>query len=316
MTYNMGNWQQFLLSKKEQFPKVPKDNVDRENLFYLIRNKILNIVLNRFVWENLPDDIPGWFIEDTFLYQGIVCAWKDDILGTHAISPVVLEGGMNIYGVLQNRHIICPNGVNANRTHSDSVIGWDTYNNFPTYHTINTYAEILTRIMVIYLKNIDMQKKSIAILGSNDTQLSTQNIIKDITDGVEFIPLRDTYDLKSIQPINLNVGYCAGDLRIQFKEIWIECLNQFGVEGYTTNKKEREVSGETEGNLGVVEISRAAYFNPRKDFLSELKMMFPAFENTTVRFNSNLDTTLNLAFLTDFGENVSQKLGLAGDEDE
>lgn len=305
MVFNMGNWKQFLLDKKEQFPKVPLDNIDRNQIYYTLRNRILNIVLNRFVWEKLPDDIPGWFVEDTFLYQGIACTWKDDVVNKHLISPVVLQGKMDPYGVLQDRHIMCPNGVTANRTKDNSVIGWDTYNNFASYHTINTYAEILTRIMVIYLKNIDMQKKSIAILGSQDTILSTKNLIKEISEGVEYIPLRDTYDLKSIQPLNLNVGYCAGDLRVQFKEIWIECLNQFGVEGYTSNKREREVTGEAQGNIGFVEISRASFYNARKDFLEKTKEMFPAFADTEVHFNSNLNTDLNIAFMADFGDNIS-----------
>lgn len=315
MVYNMGNWKQYLLTKREQFPKNIEDNIKREDIYYLIRNRLLNLVLNRFVWENLPDGIPSWFIEDTYLYQGIVCAWKDEIMDKHLISPVVLKGNMTPYGILEDRHIICPNGMTADRGMEDSVIGFDTYNNFPSYNTINTYAKMLTQIMVIYLKNIDMQKKSIAILGTQDTILSTQNLVKEISEGVEYIPIKDTFDLRSIQPLNLNVGYCAGDLRVQFKELWIECLNQFGIEGYTTAKKEREVTGETEGNLGFVEISRRAFYNPRNQFLEEVKEMFPAFKDTTLHFNSNLDTSLNLAFFTDFGENVSRETLEGGEEE-
>lgn len=303
MLFQNGNWQQFLISKKDQFNTIPADcNITEDEIYLMFRNRILNIILNRFVWENLPDEIPSWFVENTLLYQGIAAVWQDDILDKHFISPVVLEGHMDIYGLLTTRHIQCPNGINAIRSKKDSVIIFDTYNNFPTLQSIYTYAKLLTRITLIYLKNIDLQKRSIGILSNQDTLLSTKNVVKELSEGVEYLVLKDTFDLSNIKPIDIKIPYIASDLRIQIKELWIECLNSFGIEGYTTNKKEREVSGETEGNLGFVEIARNAYLNPRKNALEEMKKMFPIFEETEVKFNSKLNTELNIPFLKESGD--------------
>lgn len=298
----MGNWQQFMLSKKEQFPRnLSFAPPSEDEIYRMLFFRSLNLILNRFIWDYLPDDIPPWFVESTFLYQGSVCVWHDSIVDKHIISPVVLEGGMDVYGLLENRHIICPNGVNAYRTKDDSVVIWDTYNNFPSYPTIQTYCKILTRIASIYLKNIDMQRKSIAVIGTQDELLTTRNLIKEITDGVEYIPIKRGFDLNDIKPLNLSVGYCAADLRLQFKENWNDLLNTYGIESYSSDKKERLISAEGEGGIGAVEIARNSFLNPRVQGLEKTKEMFPKFKDTTVRFNSMLDTRLNIPFLKEIG---------------
>lgn len=301
MVIHNGNYRQFMVPKKMQFPDTPSFNVLDEEIYSLYRNRILNIVLNRFIWEKLPDDIPSWFIEDTLLYQGIGVFYHEDFVDKYCFSPVVLEGGMDIYGQLVQRHIMAPNGYNTYRFKNDSVIIYDTYNNFPTYQNISLYAKLLTRMTIIYLKNLDMQRKSFAVIGTQDTELSVKNLVKEITEGIEYISMKNNFDVNSIKPLNFNVPYIGAELYTQIKSIWVECLNSYGIEGYTTNKKEREVTGETEGSLGYVEIARNSFLNARTQALQEVKAMFPAFKDTTVRFNSLLDTKLNLPFLENAG---------------
>lgn len=293
--YNV--WQNFTAPKQNK-KLIGFNNLSEGDIFIIIRDQIFNVVLNRFRWQNLPDNIPEWYIENTLVSTGLGLFFNEDILDVKCYAQCVLEGNMNIYGIPTKRRVVTPNGYSAIKNRVDSVLVFDSYNSFPTYNTINYYASIISRILINGLRNMDQQKFSVCVLGTRDEQLTVKNLIKDLDNGVSYIPIKNTFDIKNIQVLDTKVPYIANDLMYQVQNMWNQCLNQFGVEAYSSTKRERENMSESQGNIGYTEICRNTFLVPRKNAIEECKKMWgESYQDSDVIFNSNIDTKLNLAFL-------------------
>ena len=292
-----GVWNRFMLSKKEQFPKIDFDNITKPEIFFILEQEMLNLLPNRILWETLPDNVPTWFIEQTLLFNGMGVFYKDEVMNEICFSPCVLQGDMNIYGLLSQRRVITPNATETNLilTEENSVLVFDNYMFIPIYNNIIYRIKILTEIMYAYLQNIGLQKNSIILLMNQNTKLSMDNLALQIMEGGKIIKMNDNFNPDSIKPVDLQVEFKADKLRIQYQEVKNELLNSLGIEAYSSNKRERETSAEGQGNLGFVEMCRNSIINPREQSLEQCKKLWPdKFSDSEVKFNTHLKTIINM----------------------
>ena len=114
------------------------------------------------------------------------------------------------------------------------------------------------------------------------------------------------FDVDKIKPIDLQVEFKADRLRAELKSEFNDFLNWCGIESFTSDKKERLVSGEVSGNNGYVEIQRNIGLNARKLAERRINKMFGLELN--VKFNSEIATLVNLG--NDYISEIIQKGGV------
>lgn len=267
--------------------------------------RLTNIYVNRFVWDNLPIEIEPWFLERSLLMNGVCVFFYDEIINEYLITFVNLSGEMNVYNIPQKWKAYAANGYSRNLCSKNAVIIYNNNDFMPDFNTLCLYAERMAYIYVIYMKNIALQKNSISIATTKDTLLSSKNIVNQIDEGKDYIFIKDMFDVDKIKPINLQVEFKADRLRAELRSEFNDFLNWCGIESFTSDKKERLVSGEASGNNGYVEIQRNIGLNARKLAERRINNMFNLELN--VKFNSEIATLVNLG--SDYISEIIQKGG-------
>ena len=102
--------------------------------FYL--NRLMELSISMFDWQNLPDSIDSRFLETILFVNGSIVFFKDEDLkedeleggenGTLLALPVAMNGGFDLYNIPIRRRAYATNGYQRDLTNQNSVI---VYNN-------------------------------------------------------------------------------------------------------------------------------------------------------------------------------------------
>lgn len=301
------NSQLFQLNEKKWLKTFNQSKIELTDFKGLFNNwliRLMNIYVNRIKWKNLPLEIEPWFIEKAILMNGVCCFFQDDITNDYAVTFCNLQGELNIYGIPQDWTAYSANGFQRNLNKNNAVLIYNNNDFIPDYNTLFIYAERLAYISVILMKNISLQKNSIAIATTKDTLLSAKNIVNKIDEGVDYIFVKDIYNIAdSLKPINLQVEFKADKLRNEIEKEFNDFLNWCGIESFTSDKKERLVAGEASGNNGYVEIQRNISLNAREYACNKINAMFDL--EVSAVFNSEIATLVNMG--KDYVTEIIQK---------
>lgn len=264
--------------------------------FWFYYNWFLNIALNRFKWENIPDTVDARFLELKLLTTGSTLFFKDEDFGFVAL-PVMLDGGYSIYDVPVHRTAYANNGGMWERTYKDSVIIYENYSHTIPLAGIEMYCTRISNIERSMDVNINNLKTPILIKTTENQVLTMQNLFLKYDGNVPIIFGDNQLNMEGTECINLGVPVVFPQLDSQRKEYINFCLNLLGIETTSSEKKERMVTEEAMGNLGVVKVNRFISQNARNQACEEINRMFGL--NVSCRFNEemaviDLDTLFQL----------------------
>lgn len=285
----------FRLNEKKFLNNFNKDKLlltDFQRLFQNWIVRLTNIYVNRIKWNNLPLEIEPWFIERAILNNGVCVFFQDDVSDEYAVTYCNLHGPLNLYNIPTQWTAYAPNGFQMELNAKTGVLIYNNNDFFPDYNTLFLFAERLAYMSVIHMKNIALQKNSIAVVTTKDTMLSAKNIVNQVDNGQDYIFLKDTYNMDNIKPLNLQVEFKADKIRAEMDKEFSDFLNWCGIESFMSNKKERLVSGETGGNDGYTEIQRNIVLNARRLAADRINRMY-GLEIEPV-FNSEIATLVNM----------------------
>lgn len=253
-------------------------------------NRLMELALNVFEWENLPSSIDERFIELTLYEKGYCLYFNDEIIGNLALTCTI-GGQLNVYRIPLLRRAYAVNGYNKMCSAKDSVLIFNNYLHTPTQLTIELFARRLYEIERAIDINIKAQKTPTLILSSEQQRLTMKNLYMQYDGNEPFIFGDKNLDIEGIKSLKTDAPFVADKLEILKHQIWNEALTFCGIENSNQDKKERLVSDEVGSNYGNIEAQRNVMLNARKQAVKKINSMFGT--KIDVHFRSNLATMVN-----------------------
>lgn len=255
-------------------------------------NRLMELALNVFEWENLPPSVDERFLELTLYEMGYCLYFNDEIIGNLALTCTI-GGQLDVYRIPVLRRAYAVNGYNKMCSTKDSVLIFNNYLHTPTQLTIELFARRLYEIERAIDVNVKAQKTPTLILSSEQQRLTMQNLYMQYDGNEPFIFGDKNMDIEGIKSLKTDAPFVADKLEILKHQIWNEALTFCGIENSNQDKKERLVSDEVGSNYGNIEAQRNVMLNVRKQACKKINAMFGT--NIDVHFRSNLATMVNVA---------------------
>lgn len=253
-------------------------------------NRLMELALNVFEWENLPPSVDERFIELTLYEIGYCLYFNDEIIGNLALTCTI-GGQLDVYRIPLLRRAYAVNGYNKMCSAKDSVLIFNNYLHTPTQLTIELFARRLYEIERAIDINIKAQKTPTLILSSEQQRLTMKNLYMQYDGNEPFIFGDKNLDIEGIKSLKTDAPFVADKLEILKHQIWNEALTFCGIENSNQDKKERLVSDEVGSNYGNIEAQRNVMLSARKQAVKKINSMFGT--KIDVHFRSNLATMVN-----------------------
>lgn len=254
-------------------------------------NRLMELALNVFEWENLPPSVDERFLELTLYEMGYCLYFNDEIIGNLALTCTI-GGHLDVYRMPVLRRAYAVNGYNKMCSTKDSVLIFNNYLHTPTQLTIELFARRLYEIERAIDVNVKAQKTPTLILSSEQQRLTMQNLYMQYDGNEPFIFGDKNMDIEGIKSLKTDAPFVADKLENLKHQIWNEALTFCGIENSNQDKKERLVSDEVGSNYGNIEAQRNVMLNARKQACKKINTMFRT--NIDVHFRSNLATMVNV----------------------
>ena len=240
--------------------------------FYFDRLK--ELAISMFEWENLPDSMDERFLEMTLFEDGQAIVFRDDVMGMLGLQ-VMIGGPLNVYRVPINRRAYAVNGYqNPDLTPENSVIVFNNMLRTNSYRDVMFFARKLYEVDRAIDVNVKGQKTPKVILCDENERLTMLNLFMKYDGNQPFIFGSKNLDLKSIQTLDTSSPYLSDKLYQLKTQIWNESLTYLGISNVNFNKKERLVSDEVLRNSGSTVSSRYTRLNMREQAADEINRMF------------------------------------------
>lgn len=254
-------------------------------------NRLMELALNVFEWENLPPSVDERFLELTLYEMGYCLYFNDEIIGNLALTCTI-GGKLDVYRIPVLRSAYAVNGYHKICSAKDSVLIFNNYLHTPTQLTIELFARRLYEIERAIDVNVKAQKTPTLILSSEQQRLTMQNLYMQYDGNEPFIFGDKNMDIEGIKSLKTDAPFVADKLENLKHQIWNEALTFCGIENSNQDKKERLVSDEVGSNYGNIEAQRNVMLNARKQAVKKINAMFGT--NIDVHFRSNLATMVNV----------------------
>lgn len=264
--------------------------------FYLQR--LCELSLSMFDWQNLPDSIDARFLEMTLFYNGAAVFFEDEDLtpdtitgreGTFLALPVMLNGKWDVYNTPINRRAYATNGYQKDLTNTDSVIIYNNAIRTNSVQTCTMFAERLYNLDRIIDVNANAQKTPVLLQGTEAQRLTLLNLYQK-WDGNEPVIFGDkNLDINSIKAISTQAPYVADKIDVLKREIWNDALTYLGISNVNIDKKERLLTDEITRNMGGTIANRYSRLDARREAAEQINKMFGL--SIEVYFKSESDST-------------------------
>lgn len=273
-------------SKKQRWASAELNNKTYIDYY----DRLMELALNVFEWENLPPTVDERFLELTLYEMGYCLYFDDPIIGNLALTCTI-GGRLDVYRIPILRRAYAVNGYNKMCSAKDSVLIFNNYLHTPTLLTIDLFARRLYEIERAIDVNVKGQKTPKAILSSEQQRLTMKNLFMQYDGNEPFIFGDKNLDIEGIKSLDIGSPFIADKLQILKHQIWNEALTFLGIENSNQDKKERLVSDEVGSNYGNVEAQRNVMLNARRQAVKKINAMFGT--DINVKFRSNLATMVN-----------------------
>lgn len=245
------------------------NNVQCMNVF----NMITNIALSRFKWINLPDTCMPDVLEQTLFFYGRALFFEDDDLG-FVHTPVMLPGPFNIYfeSTVRQAYSFC----NYRKTLSinDSVLIRANHTMAPDYLTVWNYAPKITNCMRAIDVHTETLKRPFMVTCQEKDKQNIRNAINKIADNDIAVVGQKFTDGSAINVMNLVKDSHLQDMWANVKNYFNQCYNSLGIKNNYTEKRERMITTEAEGEGNSIRHMLEAELDERKRACELINDMF------------------------------------------
>lgn len=269
--------------------------------YTLYIDRLTELALSRFQWNNLPDSVDKRYIELELFKNGCVVYFNDEVMGNLCLDCIT-QGRLNVYGEpLTRRAYSRYNNYQKILSMSDSVIIWNNMLRTNSVGVVESYAWRLYNIDRVIDVNVNGQKTPVLVQGTEKQKLSLVNLYKEYDGNSPVIFGDSNLDINSLKSINTGAPYVADKLYDLRSQIFNECLTLLGISNVNVVKKERLNTDEVTQNQGGVIASRLSPLTCRQEAAEKINKMFGT--NITVDYSDNVEKLIDDFNIEEGGEN-------------
>lgn len=237
-----------------------------------IFNRISNIALSRFKWTGLPDSCRPEILEKTLFFYGCALFMDDPDLG-FIHTPVNLPGPYNVYYQSIERHAY---SFEYDKTFyiNNSVLIKANPPMYPDYLTVWTYTPKIANCLRAIDVHTETLKRPFLITCPDKTVQSVKRMIERIGDNEVAIAGEKLGENGEINVLPLGSNSNLQDMWANVKNYFNQVYSSLGVRNSYTEKRERMITSEVEGEGNAVRHSLESELSERQRAAEEINKMF------------------------------------------
>lgn len=237
-------------------------------------NRLTDLAVSRYKWNNLPTTVDERYIELTLLNDGKALYFEDDIVGELALS-FTSSGRFDVYGEpILRRAYSKYNNYKILLKSNNSVIIWNNFLRQPSYSQLRLFAVRLYALDRIIDVNANAQKTPILLHASKKQRLTLLNLFKEYDGNSPVIFGDKNLDIESINVLKTDAPFVADKIYELKVNIWNEAMTYLGIANEVTQKKERMIKDEVARNMGGTIASRYSQLAARNNAADKINNMF------------------------------------------
>lgn len=297
-------------------PYLANNNVNRERIINRMLMKVMiELAVNRFKWEGLPDSIDPRFLEMTLFYKALAIYYFDEGFN----KELVVQGaGMSYLNVFDNPvsfNVIAPGAkidvagsqtnvqtprilsaydparhkeLPENERRKKAIPIWANALRYPEIDVVSVYASRLAAMDRTIEINSSNARHNKVLKATPNTQLSIVNANRSMEQGETLQVTGPLEDMQFIDVVDLGVDPDSFDkLHMLRTRTWNECMGLLGIDNSNQDKKERLVSAEVGANDSQTDSMRYVSLNARRQACGYIKDVFGT--NVSVDFNTEIE---------------------------
>lgn len=247
-------------------------------------------------WVDLPDTIDPKYLEKSLHDYGYVAFYKDpeiDYIATIGATT----GVFNHYNVPLSFH---SSAIGYNKEFKLFNYGDSVPENTKNYGvliknndvskasltSINLFASELTQLKQVIQVNLNAQKTPVLITTDKDTHLSMKNVYNQYEGNSPVIIVDSMLDMNKMKVHSTIAPFVADKLTLQRNSVWNEFLTFIGVNNISTDKKERMITNEVDGNNEQISASANAFLKSRQEACELINKLYGL--NVSVRLRNEI----------------------------
>lgn len=244
---------------------------------------LINLFLNTYEFEGMPDTINIRYLMQTLLCEGRVLFFKDNGMSYFALSTSA-EGGFNVYYEPLKWRAIGKGYSKTYNLYEDCVLIRVNPIMYPPLFMLEEWAYRISdceRSIDVYSKSM---KRPWLAVGEKDEKLTLETIIDDV-DNNEIAVVgnnRIAGELTKIYP-NSNDGQGLASLWKHKHETIDECLTFLGINNANTEKRERLITSEVESNNQLIQLNQDVVLDWLKLGCDEINKMFGLYTSVKIK---------------------------------
>lgn len=237
-----------------------------------IFNRITNIALSRFKWNGLPDSCRPEILEETLFFYGSALFFEDPVLG-FLHTPADYPGPYNVYWESIRRQA---RSFDYDKwyTIDDSVIIKANHTMFPDFLTVANYAPKIANCMRAIDVHTETLKRPYLITGPEKAKLSVQKALEKIGDNEIAVVGQKFGEEVEIKVHNLGTQSNLTDMWANVKNYLNQVYSSLGVKNSYTEKRERMITTEAEGEGNAIRHSLESELEERQIACKRINKMF------------------------------------------
>lgn len=254
------------MSKYTSIEEYAIDHTDQ------ILNRIINLAINRFEWENLPNGLTSRKIEEYLIKNGKVMFFNDENYGNMCL-PCSATSDYNVYNE-PTFYNVFGHKFNKRVDTEDGVVIRNNALGVNDYDDLLTFALRMNEIELTMDVNLNGQKTPFIILCDEKERLTFKNILLQVRKFKYAIFGSKRLNPNAIDVLNTSTPYLIDKLQQQKKELMNEILTFLGINNNDVNKRERVVVDEVNANNDFILINLEHMYQQRLIAVDEINKKF------------------------------------------
>jgi len=249
-------------------------------------NRLSNIALSIFEWENLPDTVDPRFLELSIYRNGMCLFFKDDAMDRFDALPCMIGGTFDTHNIPILRRAYAANGYQYECDNTNSVIIYHNYMHGVPLWDIEMFAIRLSDYQRTEDVNVRAQKTPVITLMDDDQKAAWENIILSYNGNVPIILGNKSINPNALQVLKTDAPFTADKIEELRVQVWNDAMSYLGVSNVNVTKKERLITDEVQRNMGGVLASRYSPLEMRKMACDEINRIFGL--NVDVKYREDI----------------------------
>lgn len=264
-----------------------------QQLFYALRDQVLQIAISRFRWINLPGTCDSRYLEYVLCTQGLASiAYPKKRPGVFYSTQCAYQSPPNVYDNPTRWQSIGNNGWNFNADPRTGVVVWDNCTRYPTIQKLNIYVHELVDILCTKKTNRVSAKTPYILTGPQERELDMINLFKQVAGNEPAVIATDSLDLVDVKVLQTGAQYIPEEFNSDYMNVWNMIYTALGISNLPF-KMERQIEDEVRSITEPSMLYRLASLDCRRAACNELNARFSEYLDNPIScvWNEDLEST-------------------------